>query len=87
MQIWQTTTVIYFTAYWLHEEKGIDTAPKVTGQRYSRVAAVVQEQLQKYHAAYEKEDVQGALSSALDLIKFLNDFQDKENHGPLVEMI
>jgi len=39
---------------------------------------VVQEQLQKYHAAYEKEDVQGALSSALDLIKFLNDFQDKE---------
>jgi len=35
----------------------------------------------------EKEDVQGALSSALDLIKFLNDFQDKENHGPLVEMI
>jgi len=60
------------------KKKGIDTAPKVTGQRYSRVAAVVEEQLQKYHAAYEKEDVQGALSSALDLIKFLNDFQDKE---------
>jgi len=60
------------------KKKGIDTAPRVTGQRYSRVAAVVQEQLQKYHAAYEKEDVQGALSSALDLIKFLNDFQDKE---------
>jgi len=46
------------------KKKGIDTAPRVTGQRYSRVAAVVQEQLQKYHAAYEKEDVQGALSSA-----------------------
>ena len=60
------------------KKKGIDTAPRVTGQRYSRVAAVVEEQLQKYHAAYEKEDVQSALSSALDLIKFLNDFQDKE---------
>jgi len=52
MQIWQTTTVIYFTAYWASmKKKGIDTAPKVTGQRYSRVAAVVEEQLQKYHAA------------------------------------
>jgi len=37
------------------KKKGIDTAPKVTGQRYSRVAAVVEEQLQKYHAAYERK--------------------------------
>jgi len=60
------------------KKKGIDSAPKVTGQRYSRVAAVVEDSLNKYHAAYEKEDVQGALSSAMDLVKFLNDFQDKE---------
>ena len=60
------------------KKKGIDSAPKMTGQRYSRVAAVVEDCLNKYHAAYEKEDVQSALSSAMDLVKFLNDFQDKE---------
>ncbi|NPV89104.1 methionine--tRNA ligase [Coprothermobacteraceae bacterium] len=60
------------------KKKGVSEVPKSTGLRYVRVAETISAIAEKYHQSMDVEDIQSALKNAMDLVKFLNDFFDKE---------
>ncbi|WP_018963349.1 methionine--tRNA ligase [Coprothermobacter platensis] len=60
------------------KKKNIESVHKTTGGRFSRISEVVADALIKYRSAFENEDPQGALIAAMSIVKFLNDYQDKE---------